>query len=181
MSHLNPEALMAQAIALVNAGQRGSARRLCAQAQGVFPPHPSVLQLLALLDLQDGRVAEAARSAEASLALRPAHPHTQQLAGEAFFQLSLQRHEAGDRGGEIEALQQVVKWMPQRAEAFVNLGIALQECGRLDEAMQAYGRAWRLRPEETFGRIAHALATPNSGRMWLKLDDLRAALAAASA
>ncbi|MDY0744944.1 hypothetical protein SNE35_10520 [Paucibacter sp. R3-3] len=140
-----------------------------------------MLQLLALLDLQEGRIAEAASNAEASLALRPVHSPTQQLAGEAFFQLSLQRHEARDRDGEIAALQQVVKWAPQRAEAQVNLGIAMQEQGRIDEAMTAYGRAWRLRPEETFGRIAHALATPGSGRMWLKLDDLRAALAAASA
>jgi hypothetical protein len=28
-----------------------------------------------------------------------------------------------------------------------------------------------------FGRIAHALATPNVGRLWLDLDDLRAELA----
>jgi len=177
----SPEALVALAVERVNAGQREPARRLCEQAQAAFPPHPGVLQLLALLNLQDGRITEAAHHAEASLALRAAHTPTQQLAGEAFFQLSLQRHEANDRDGEIEALQQVVKWMPQRAEALVNLGIALQEQGCIDEALTAYGRAWRLRPEETFGRIAHALATPGSGRMWLKLDDLRAALADASA
>jgi len=175
------EALLALAIQHVNAGRCDEARALCEHALARHPPHPAVYQLLAVLALQQNDAASAQQHAETSLTLRPNHGPTQQTAGEAWFQLSLQRHEARDQDGEIEALQRVLQWMPQRAEAFVNLGIALQEQGRIDEAMTAYGRAWRLRPEDTFGRIAHALATPGSGRMWLKLDDLRAALAAASA
>jgi hypothetical protein len=46
--------------------------------------------------------------------------------------------------------------------------------------MRAYARAYCLR-EETFGRIAHALATPSVGRLWLRLDDLRAELRALGA
>jgi len=56
----------------------------------------------------------------------------------------------------------------------------LQEDGQLDAAMRAYGRAYRLR-EDTFGRIAHALATPNVGRVWLDLDALGASLRSAPA
>ena len=65
--------------------------------------------------------------------------------------------------------------MPARAEVEVNLAIVLQEAGRMDEALRAYGRAYRLR-EDSFGRIAHALSAAPVGRLWLDLDVLRHAL-----
>ncbi len=172
---LTIETLLSLAIQHVNLGQREQARLLCEHALNEFPPHPAVQQLLGVLAMQAGKPAEAARYAAASLALRPDHPPTVQLAGEAWFQVSLQRQDAGDLAGAAQALREVVRLMPGRAEAEVNLGIVLQESGSIDEALQAYGRGYRLR-EDTFGRIAHALATPKTGRLWLRLDDLRATL-----
>ena len=113
----------------------------------------------------------------ASLALRPGHPPTVRVAADAWFEVSLKRHAKNDLAGEANALREVLRLVPERVEAEVNLGIALQDDGEIDEAMRAYGRAFRLR-EDTFGRIAHALATPNVGRLWLDLDALRAALRA---
>ncbi len=169
------EALLDLAIRHANHGQPEQARLLCEHAMGAFAPHPAVLQLLAVLALQQGQPVEAGRHAAASLALRPDHAPTLQAAGEAWFQVSLQRQDAHDLDGAAEALREVLRLMPGRAEAQVNLGIVLQESGRMDEAMLAYGRAYRLR-EDTFGRIAHALSTPKTGRLWLRLDDLRTAL-----
>jgi len=174
------EALLALAIQHVNAGRRDEARVLCEHALSIHPPHAAVHQLLAVLALQQGDAAAARQHADDSLALRPGHGPTRQTAGEAWFQLSLQRQDDGDLQGAAQALREVLALMPGRAEAAVNLGIVLQEDGRMDEAMQAYGHAYRLRAD-TFGRIAHALATAKTGRLWLRLDDLRAALAAASA
>jgi cytochrome c-type biogenesis protein CcmH/NrfG len=74
----------------------------------------------------------------------------------------------------------VLRVSPPRAEVEVNLGIVLQEAGCMDEALRAYGRAYRLH-ESTFGRIAHALSTAPTGRLWLNLDDLRAVLRTAPA
>jgi predicted TPR repeat methyltransferase len=99
---------------------------------------------------------------------------------EAWFKVSLVRQDLRDLDGAVAALERVLALSPQRVDALVNLGIVQQEAGRMDEAMRAYGRAYRLR-EETFGRIAHALATPAVGRLWLNLDDLRAELVAAGA
>ena len=98
---------------------------------------------------------------------------------DAWFKLSLARQDLRDFDGAIAALERVLAASPERVEAQVNLGIVLQESGRIDDAMRAYGRAYRLRPQ-TFGRIAHALATPGVGRLWLDLDDLRAELGAAA-
>jgi tetratricopeptide (TPR) repeat protein len=169
------EELLGLAIRHVNAGQRDRARLLCAHAAVVHPPHPAVLQLLALISLQEGEAATATELAAASLALRPDHAPTWRVAADAWFQLSLARHEAGDVVGEAQALREVLRFAPDRLEAEVNLGIALQDEGKIDEAMRAYGRVYRAR-EETFGRIAHALASANVGRLWLSLDDLRAEL-----
>ena len=172
------EELLGLAIRHVNAGQRDRARQLCEQAVATHPPHPAVQQLLAVIALQDGDAPAATELAAASLALRPGHAPTVKVAADAWFQCSLARHDERDLPGEVRALREVLRLAPERVEAEVNLGIALQDGGEIDEAMRAYGRAYRLR-EDTFGRIAHALATPNVGRMWLELDALRAALRAA--
>ena len=85
------------------------------------------------------------------------------------------RHDLRDLEGAAQALRRVLQLAPTRADAQVNLGIVLQESGRLDDAVRAYGRAYRQHAE-TFGRIAHALAAANVGRLWLDLDELRATL-----
>ena len=199
--------LVALAVRLVNANQTQRARVVCEQAVAAWPPHPAVHQLLAVLDMQAGQPASALSHAALSLKLRPGHVPTLLLLGDAalaqhdlpaasqaferavalapenadaWFKVSLVRQDLRDLGGTIAALERAIAINPERVDALVNLGIALQEGGRLDDALRAYGRAYRLRAQ-TFGRIAHALATPNVGRLWLNLDDLRAELATAPA
>jgi tetratricopeptide (TPR) repeat protein len=199
------EELLDLAIRHVNAGQAERARMLCEHAAATHPPHAAVHQLLAVLDLQRDHVPQARQHAAASLALRPDHVPTLLVAhdaaraagawsdallaleqvvrlapdhAQAWFQLSLLRQDLHQLPGAADALRTVLQLDPQRADAAVNLGIVLQESGCVDEAMRAYGQAYRLR-EDTFGRIAHALSTPSAGRLWLSLDALRAALRAA--
>ena len=199
--------LIALAVRLVNAKQPERARIVCEQAVANWPAHPAVHQLLAVLDLQAGLPAPAREHATLSLKLRPDHVPTllvlgdaalaqRDLAGastaleravalapdqaEAWFKVSLVRQDLRDLDGAIAALERVLAAHPERVDALVNLGIVLQESGRLDDALRAYARAFRLR-EETFGRIAHALATPGVGRLWLDLDGLRAELRALGA
>jgi tetratricopeptide (TPR) repeat protein len=197
------EEMLALAIRLYNDGQRDHARQLCEYADAAQPPYPAVKQLLAVLALQRGDADKAMKFAAASLVLRPDHLPTllvasdaAQAAGffadarrwleavvklapensQAWFQLALVRQDLLDLDGAALALRRVLQIDPGRADAEVNLGIVLQESGDMDAAMRSYGRAYRLR-EDTFGRIAHALATPRLGRMWLNLADLRAELA----
>ena len=196
--------LIALSIRLVNANQPARARIVCEQALAMFEPHPAVHQLLAVLDLQDGHVAQAREHAVRSLVLRPDHVPTLLAMGDialaqhdlraasqsferavalapdqpdAWFKAALARQDLHDLDGAIAALERVLAASPERVDALVNYGIVLQESGRLHDALRAYGRAFRLR-EETFGRIAHALSTPGTGRLWLNLDDLRAELRA---
>ena len=64
---------------------------------------------------------------------------------------------------------------PDMPEAHVNLGLALQQTGELEPALQCYRRAMRLRPD-TFGRIAQALPSTAKGMLWLDLRRLRRSL-----
>ena len=198
------ETLLGLALQCVNAGQIERAWSLCDQAQRQPPAHPGVHQLMAWLSLQQGRTGLACEHATASLALRPDHLPTWLLqvdatraAGqltltaraldrvlqldpsrtEAWFQRALLHQDAREFQAAAQALHRVVHLDPSRLDALVNWGIVLQEIGRVDEAMSAYARAYRL-DENCFGRIAHALAAAPSGRMWLSLDALRAALLA---
>jgi cytochrome c-type biogenesis protein CcmH/NrfG len=199
--------LIALAVRLVNANQPARARIVCEQAVAAWPAHPAVHQLLAVLDVQAGQPTSAMSHATLSLRLRPDHVPTLLVLGDAalaqrdlqaasqaleravalapdngdaWFKVSLVRQDLRDLDGAIAALQRVLASSPERVDALVNLGIVLQESGRIDDALRAYGQAYRLRPQ-TFGRIAHALATPGVGRLWLDLDDLRAELARAAA
>ncbi len=199
--------LIALAVRPVNAKQFDRGRIVCDQAVAAWPAHPAVHQLLAVLDMQAGRFADALAHAALSLKLRPDHVPTLLLQGdaalalrdlpaasraleravalapdhgEAWFKVSLVRQDLRDPDGAAAALERLLAVQPERADAWVNLGIVRQDAGRVDDALRAYGHAFRLR-EETFGRIAHALATPVAGRLWLDLDDLRAELRAAAA
>jgi tetratricopeptide (TPR) repeat protein len=230
------EAQLALAIGHVNAGRADSALRLCEEAMAAHPPHPAVLQLLAVLYLQGGDHIRAGASIAASLALRPDHGPSLLVAGDvaraiadlpsalayhrhardllperadaayalaqtlgesgrgaeaeaefertvrlapahaqAWFKLALRRQDRRDFVGAAAALRELLRVAGPRAEVEVNLGIVLQEAGKLDEALAAYGRAFRLQ-DDSFGRIAHALAAPGCGRLWLDLDALRECL-----
>lgn len=195
--------LIALAARFAEIGRRDEARVLLELAERSYPPHPAVVQLLGLLDLQRGDASAAQARATASLGQRPDHLPTLRLLAdaaramgdrdaaasaldrivtltpddiEAAFALALLRHDLRQLEAAATAWRIVLRLDPERSDAEVNLGIVLQESGHIDEAMHAYGRAYRRHPE-TFGRIAHALATPAVGRVWLRLDDLRGVLA----
>ena len=82
---------------------------------------------------------------------------------------------ARDLAGAETAYTEVLTRKPDHAEAAVNLGVVRQEAGDLDGAMEAYARAYRLRPQ-TFGTIAMALTSGSHGRLWLDENALRKSL-----
>jgi len=72
--------------------------------------------------------------------------------------LGLARQDLHDLAGAIAAYRRALALRPDFAEAAVNLGVALQESGNIDAAMEAYGTAYRLR-EASFGIIATSLTS----------------------
>lgn len=135
------------------------------RARELMPERADAAHALGLSLQASGLSVEAARVLSQAVALAPTH-------ADAWFALALALHDTGDLTGAEAALRRILTLVPARAEVEVNLGIVLQEARRMDEAMRAYGRAYRLR-EDSFGRIAHALSSAQVGRLWLDLDKLR--------
>ena len=77
----------------------------------------------------------------------------------AWFDLGLARQDAGDMDGAARAYAEALHRKPEDAEAAFNLAVALQETGRLAEAIDAYRRAYGL-SQATLGMIANALRWP---------------------
>ncbi len=112
----------------------------------------------------------------ARAALERAVARDQSLAA-AWFALGLVCQDQGDAAPAIAAFQAALAAQPGFHEAAFNLGVALQEARRLHDALDAYAAAWRLRPD-SLGRIAQALASPASGRIWLHPGALQRELSA---
>lgn len=138
------------------------------RARTLLPDRAESAHALGLTLQACGRLTDAQLELTRAVVLAPAR-------ADAWFELALVRQDLHDFNGAVVALQTVLQLAPARAEVEVNLGIVLQEAGRLDEALRAFGRAYRMR-EDTFGRIAHALSTPDTGCLWLDLDVLRSVL-----
>ena len=139
------------------------------RARDILPDRPDAAWALALTAIASTDGVAAERALGSVVALQPDH-------ADAWFRLALLRQDRRDWDGAATALRQVLALQPERVEAEVNLGIVLQDAGHTEEALRAYGRAFRRRPE-TFGRIAHALAAAPHGEVWLDLDGLRRVLA----
>lgn len=116
-----------------------------------------------------GRSREAAGAFERATALQPRF-------AQAWFALGLVRDDLGDPAAAA-AYRAAVDADPTLHEAALNLGIACQETGELDQALDAYGRALRTRPE-ALGRIAHALSSSPTGCLFLDPAGLRRTLLA---
>lgn len=195
------------ALRLANARRDDDAMQWCRQVSPRHADAAAALQLLAVLCLRNAQAAHAHRAIAASLALRPAHVPSLRIAFDAakadgaptqarqfldqllalapqdwnaWFQRAVLAQDEGDLAAADAALREVLRLRPQSAEAHVNLGIVPQQAGQVEAAMAAYGHALRLR-DDTFGRVAHALAAEPCGRLWLSLDQLRADLLQASA
>lgn len=176
----HPAVLQLLAFLMLQDGEIAQAREHVAQSLAMRPAHRPTLALAGDIARAAGEPAEALACFERAHGLQPERAERRHAVGAAWFELALKRQDAGDLAGAAAALRSALFLLPQYAEAEVNLGIVLQESGDIDGAMQAYGRAYRLR-EDTFGRIAHALTAANTGRLWLDLDALRAVLRSAPA
>jgi len=171
MPSATPEAGLAQAIALHNAGRRDEAAALCAVLLERHAAHPALDQFQAVLCHERGDAAAARRHIERSLAMRPGHVPS-------LMVLAVVAQDQRDLGVAEAALEQVLAQQPAHVVAAVNLGTVHLAQGRLDDALRRFGAAWRRRPE-VFGRIANALASESTGALWLDAEALKAALSAA--
>jgi tetratricopeptide (TPR) repeat protein len=161
------EMFVEKARTLDQAGLRAQARESWRAILKVIPGHQEAAARLGRLTWEDGDPATAANLLEQAVATgAPAS---------VWFDLGVARQDLRDHTGAASAYRKAFELKPDHAEAALNLGIALQESGAVDDAMRAFAQAYRLRPQ-LFGSIAMALTSASHGRLWLDEDGLRRAL-----
>ena len=139
---------------------------LLSQSKGVSDTKiPSQRQLSSLLEhYQNGRFSDAEKLAVQFTQEFPKHQFPWKVLGAIFGQT--------DRNSEaLDAIQTAIALSPQDAEAHSNLGVTLQELGRLEEAEASYAKSITLKPDfadahsnlgvtlQKLGRLEEAVAS----------------------
>ncbi|MGI4747365.1 MAG: tetratricopeptide repeat protein [Janthinobacterium lividum] len=120
--------------------------------------------------LASGQDGEALAVFEQAVALDPAF-------AEAWYSLALLHQDHGRHAAAAASYRSALNARPDFHEAALNLGVALGECGLIEDALDAYAQALALRPA-SFGRIAQSLVSGRTGLMFLDPGRLRANLTA---
>ena len=147
------EALLAAAIGAHEAGRGAEAERSYRALLKMAPRDARIPAHLAVLLLEQGRHGDALPALDQTLALDPGQAGMLTNKGNALIAL--------ERFGEaIAAYDQAIALQarPERASAYVNLGVYLQGLGRSDDAAAAYGKAIALDPRlpEAWGNLGIA-------------------------
>jgi tetratricopeptide (TPR) repeat protein len=161
------EAFIEKARTFDQAGLRPQARQAWKAILDAVPDHVEAAARLGRLAWEDGETALAAKLLERATQT--------EVPASVWFDLGLVRQDLRDHAGAATAYRKAIALKGDHAEATFNLGVVLQESGRLDDAMRAYAQAYRLRPS-SFGQIAMALTSASHGGLWLDEASLRRAL-----
>ena len=139
------------------AGRKAEARQALNEAIKLKPGQPAMLQLRAMLDLNDDRVDDALATLDAAVTLTPQRAPLHHNRAVALQRL--------DRAGEaLAAHEQAHVLGLDEADAHYNLGNTLQALGRRHEALAAYRAALQREP-------LHALTLADLARLRWRLGD----------
>lgn len=166
-------AFLGRSAALLAGGDTVAAVRSAADAERIAPQSAAARfrHSLALLAAGAPQAAEAALAQ--AVALDAAH-------AEAWFSLGALRGDRGDHAGAVAAYRACLVASPGLHEPAFNLGVAPTETAALEAALDAFARAWQLRPA-SIGRIAQALVSAPCGCLFLDPAALRRDLVARAA
>ena len=151
--------------------QPAAALVACARVLDVEPDHRDALYIAGHCERAVGREEAALARLEHAVAIDG-------LFAEGWYSLALLLQDRQQHRAAAEAYRQVLRARSDHHEAALNLGVALQELGELEPALDAYALAYRLRPD-SFGRIAQSLVSGRVGALWLDPARLRQRLAGA--
>ncbi|WP_292131849.1 tetratricopeptide repeat protein [Mesorhizobium sp.] len=159
--------LIEQGRTLDEAGDRAHALEVWRQLTLADPFSAEAAARLGRMLFEDGMPADAAPLLER--AVKGSAPAS------AWFDLALVRQDLHDHVGAAAAYRKALEIRPDDAEAAVNLGVALQEAGDMDAAIEAYRTAYGQRAT-TFGTIAMALTSAPHGKLWIDRETLKGLL-----
>ncbi|MDA1090884.1 MAG: tetratricopeptide repeat protein [Proteobacteria bacterium] len=123
----------------MNRAEKRRQRKLAKKHRGAAPDTQQALAL-AMRHHAEGRLNDAATMYQQILKTEPEHPV-------ALHLLGVIAHQSGDNGTALDLITKAIAIKPDVAEAHTNLGNALQDLGRWDDAAASYRRALALKPD----------------------------------
>jgi tetratricopeptide (TPR) repeat protein len=154
---LTPPQALALGLRHHQAGDLGTAEQLYRQVLQIDPRHPTALQQLGLIALQQGRNDAAIDLLTESLGVNPSSPA-------AHFHLGRALRTQGRLEEAVTSYRQSLRLNAASAAAHNNLGDVLLELERWDEAAAALREAVRLKPDFPEGHNNLATALGKQGR-----------------
>jgi len=132
--------LLANAVALHQAGHTAEASKIYEQIIAQAPRQFDATHLLGVIALQDGRFEQAQRLITAALKINPSDPSANSNLGTVYL-----------RRGELDAaydqFKRAVKLQPESVGSQTNLGMVLRQLDRSGEALAPLKRAYSMDPE----------------------------------
>jgi tetratricopeptide (TPR) repeat protein len=163
------QAVLGKADGLIAQGQPAAAAAWLSENRTRWPDNAGLWHKLGRAHYAAGALPACAKALRRAVGLAPGQ-------AEAWFHLGLVEQDMDNAIAAAQAYRQALAARPSMAEAALNLGISLQDAGDLDAALDAYASAVRLAPAY-FNRVAQALTSASTGRLWLDLSALRRRLA----
>jgi tetratricopeptide (TPR) repeat protein len=148
--------LLAEALALHQAGRLADAEKIYNQILATEPDHFDCLHLLGVIFYQRGHHEDAVRQIDSALRRDPNNAFALNNRGNALQELK--RFEEA-----LAGYDRAVALRPDYAEAHSNRGNTLHALKRFEEALASYGRALAVRPD-----YAHALSNRGNSLKELK-------------
>ena len=142
---------LAEASLLSQTGEDAAAESVLQEARDSAPDDLRVLNQLAIVQAQQGKLDEARATLEDA-------PETNSTVQINLAQILL---EAGQNAAALDLLETLLPQAPQDAELYSLYGVALGRAGRYDQALNALDEALRLEPELEGAQQARQLITQN--------------------
>jgi predicted O-linked N-acetylglucosamine transferase (SPINDLY family) len=164
----HPAVLLTLGNALMAAARYGQARESYAMATHGAPEHPGLRLNLAAAELELGNAPQALKHVEEALQLEPRFDGAYELLGMVY-------RAQGRRAEAAQAFLKAEQLVPENPRYPLQAGIALDDGGQLEPAVQAYTRALRL---DASSGLALSQLVFAKRRLcdWIGLDELSARL-----
>lgn len=160
--------ILYKAEALIELGKLTEAETFLAPRQETTARPGAIAHSRGRIAYTDGRIEDARTHLERAISAEPG-------VANAWFRAGLVCHTLGDYADGAKRYDRAFELDRAMYEAALNGGICRQAMHQLDAAMHDYATAYKLEPK-CLGRIAHALTTDSTGRLWLSFDGLAAEL-----
>jgi len=153
----NPGAVLQQATKALQQGQLELAAEQSQRLLNANPGDVNALQLLGMVNFEQGDHDGALKLLRSAVALAPKSP-------DAHHNLGIVLFFGDDHEAARTSFLRATDLKPDHADAWLNLGNAQRALGQFDEAQNAYGKAARLAPQNPSPSLNHAISMMEMGR-----------------